>query len=370
MIYVNGNEPVAPPASSSGARERPPRCWGGVIPRIKKPCHWQTFVGTTGWANSGEGKHVKILSQKRGLTKRRQGLLFAVEHIVRIVLIGARGRLGTAMARGLTAAGHGVVGLTRSDLDITNAEQVGIAVQSFEPDVVVNCSAYNAVDAAEADPGAAFAANAQGPLNLARAAEAAGALLVHFSTDFVFDGTASRPYTEVDSPNPLSVYGASKLAGEYEVINAASRHYVLRVESLFGGCGTNGQRATIDYLIDSLLTGATVRAMVDRTVSLSYVDDVVSATAALMTRQASAGIYHCVNSGWSTWYDLAVEIARQLDVAGHIEPVLAADVKVVARRPLFCALSNDKLRRAGISMPGWQTAIARHLTARAIQLSG
>jgi dTDP-4-dehydrorhamnose reductase len=236
----------------------------------------------------------------------------------------------------------------------------------LRPDVIVNCSAYNAVDAAEADPVAAFATNAQGVSCLARAAQAAGALLVHYSTDFVFDGATPEPYVEDDPTNPLSVYGASKLAGENEA-RSTPRHYVLRIESLFGGCGLKGQRATVDHIVDNLLAGTGARAFVDRTVSPSYVPDVVRATLALIDRQAPYGIYHCVNSGWGTWYELACEVARQLGVPPRIEPVMTPELKTSAQRPLFCALSNRKLLAAGIDMPSWQSAIERHLATRLAQ---
>jgi dTDP-4-dehydrorhamnose reductase len=286
---------------------------------------------------------------------------------MRIVLTGAAGRLGAAMSAEAASAGHKVVALTRADLDISDAGRVASAMDRLRPDVMVNCSAYNAVDAAEANPAAAFATNVQGPSCLARAAQATGALLVHYSTDFVFDGTALDPYVEDHPTNPLSVYGASKLAGEVEA-RSTPRHYVLRIESLFGGCGVKGQRATVDHIVDKLLAGTEVRALVDRTVSPSYVVDVVRATIALIDRQASYGIYHCVNSGWSTWYELACEVARQLGVPARIEPAMTTDLKMVAPRPLFCALSNRKLLAVDIDMPSWQSAIGRHLAARLAQI--
>ena len=146
-----------------------------------------------------------------------------------------------------------------------------------------------------------------------------GTLLVHYGTDFVFDGTASAPYVEDDPVNPLSVYGASKLAGEAEVRSVCPHHYILRVESLFGGAGVGGHRATIDYIADTLVAGSTVRAFVDRTVSPSYVPDVARATRELIARSGPHGTYHCVSTGMTTWYDIAQHIAVELGVHGHIE---------------------------------------------------
>jgi dTDP-4-dehydrorhamnose reductase len=286
---------------------------------------------------------------------------------MRIVVTGAAGRLGLAISAEMASAGHDVIPLTRSDLDVSDADRVAATMNRLRPELIVNCSAYNSVDAAEANPAAAFSANAHAVSYLAHAAQAAGALLVHYSTDFVFDGTARDPYSEEDPTNPLSVYGASKLSGEHAA-RSTTRHYVLRVESLFGGFGVKEQRATIDYIVDSLLAGAGVRAFVDRTVSPSYVPDVVRATIALVDGQAPFGIYHCVNSGWSTWYEMANEVARELGVHGHIEPVMTKALKAAAPRPLYCALSNCKLLAAGIVMPSWQSAIARHLAGRASRI--
>ena len=280
-----------------------------------------------------------------------------------IMVTGAAGRLGATIALEMASAGHGVTALGRQDLDITSREQVRAAVRDLRPDVIINCSAYNAVDDAERDAATAFAVNADGPANLAAEARSTSALLVHFSSDFVFDGTAVHPYAEDAPTNPLSVYGASKLAGEIETARAG-RHYVLRLESNFGGPVSDRRRATIDHMIDSILAGRPVRAFADRTVSPSYVIDVARATRAIVERGAPFGVYHCVNSGHVTWYGLAAAIARQVGVAADITPTVSASVKTAALRPQFCALSNRKLSAAGVEMPSWQSALARHLVVR------
>jgi dTDP-4-dehydrorhamnose reductase len=285
---------------------------------------------------------------------------------MRILVIGAAGRLGGTVRGEFVSAGHSVIALTRAELDLCSGPGVTTAIERLRPEVIVNCSAYNAVDAAETDAATAFAVNAQGPSFLAAAALSTGAVLVHYSTDFVFDGDARQPYSESDATNPLSVYGVSKLAGENE-IRRAPRHYILRVESLFGGCGSKGHRATVDQVKEKLLAGVTVPALVDRTVSPSYAIDVARATRLLIERDAPGGTYHCVNSGCTTWFDLAHEVARQLGVRGRIEPVLASNLNTVARRPRFCALSNRKLLGAGVTMPSWQSAIGRHLLSERAQ---
>src|SRR5918994_5828938 len=162
----------------------------------------------------------------------------------RIVVVGARGRLGSPLSADLAAAGYHVTRLFRSDLDVTEPVQVAAAVEGLRPDVIVNCTAYNAVDAAEAHPETAFAVNAAAPATMAEAARRVNAVLVHYGSDFVFDGCAASPYAEDAATNPLSVYGASKLAGE-EAVRSLPEHYILRVESLFGGRDAAGHKTTV-----------------------------------------------------------------------------------------------------------------------------
>lgn len=282
---------------------------------------------------------------------------------MRVVVTGAAGRLGAAVCHTLASAGHQVMGLSRRDLDVCDAVQVGTVMRHLRPEAIVNCSAYNAVDAAETDEANAYAVNAGAPAKLAMAAAELDALLVHYSTDFVFDGAADAPYEEHHPTNPLSVYGASKLAGE-DAARTAPRHFVLRVESLFGGQGIHGHRATIDYLADTLADGKPIRAAADRTVTPSYVPDVADATLALTAGGARYGTYHCVNSGAATWYELASYVAARLGREGLVERISAADLRTPARRPMYCALSNAKLAAAGIGMLGWQSAVDRHLAGR------
>ena len=282
---------------------------------------------------------------------------------MRIIVSGASGRLGAALSTELASSGHDVAAFGRAGFDITRVEQVTGVIDALRPEVVINCAGYNAVDAAERDRTAAFATNAQGPELLATAADAAGALFVHFSTDFVFDGEADRPYTETDPPNPLGTYGASKLTGE-AATRRSERHYIVRISSLFGGVGINGHRATVDHIADSVSSGTSVRAAVDRTVTPSYVPDVSRAIVEMLERQVPYGTYHCVSGPSTTWYELALEVARQIGGDACVEPIRAADLTASAPRPRLCALSNQKLASVGIRMPTWQAAIRRHLAAR------
>jgi dTDP-4-dehydrorhamnose reductase len=277
---------------------------------------------------------------------------------MRIAITGAGGQLGQAMVGELSTQ-HAVSPLTRADLDIARQADVIRVMAEIRPQVIVNCAAYNAVDRAEDDVLAALDGNAFGVQALARAAAREEALLVHFSTDFVFDGEASSPYNEDARVAPLSVYGQSKLVGEW-LSRDAQRRYVLRVESLFGG---PLPRSSIDRIAEAIRDGREARVFEDRVVSPSFVEDVVTVTAALIEGQAEHGLYHCVNSGHATWYDVAREIASVLGVEPRLERVRLADVSLRARRPRYCALSNAKLAAAGIVIPSWQDALRRHLTS-------
>ena len=284
-----------------------------------------------------------------------------------VLVTGAGGQLGRTLAQ-VFAAACDVVPLTRAELDLTDEAAVRSAVGAARPGVILNCAAYNAVDAAEDDPVTALAVNAFGVRSLARAAAGIDATLVHYGTDFVFDGNASEPYDEDDDPNPQSVYATSKLLGEW--FARGPRHYVLRVESLFGGGAlaprADGRRlgSSVDRMADALLAGREVRAFVDRVVSPSYVDDVAAATLALVRAAPPHGLYHCVGSGHATWFDVATELARGLGVAPAVRRATLGEQKLRAPRPRFCALSNGKLAAAGVAMPHWRDALARYARVR------
>ncbi|MGE5246306.1 MAG: SDR family oxidoreductase, partial [Betaproteobacteria bacterium] len=221
---------------------------------------------------------------------------------MRIAVTGARGQLGTAIVRELSRA-HDVSALDHGALDIADDRAVHDVMARLRPGAIVNCAAYTDVDGAEDHPVEALNANAFAVRALARAAAEQGAALVHYSTDFVFDGAASRPYTEDDPPNPRSTYAASKLFGEWFAADAP-RAYVLRVESLFGAAD-GPPRGSVAGIVARLVAGQEVRAFADRTVSPTSVVDAAAATRALLERELPGGVYHCVSSGHCTWYEFA-----------------------------------------------------------------
>jgi dTDP-4-dehydrorhamnose reductase len=279
---------------------------------------------------------------------------------MRVLVAGAGGQLGAAVVQECAGA-HDVVGLPHASLDLLDAAAVAAAVKGARPDAIVNAAAYNFVDQAEARPAEAIQVNAIAVRTLARAARASGAALVHYSTDFVFDGGAREPYRETDTPNPRSVYAWSKLLGEWFAADAPGA-YILRVESLFGAGPGATAKGSVESIVRALREGADIPVFTDRTVSPTFVMDAAQATRSILERQPPSGIYHCVNSGRCTWWEFAQEAARLMRVTSRLRPVRMSDVPLPASRPAYCALSNAKLASVGIRMPPWQDALARYVT--------
>jgi dTDP-4-dehydrorhamnose reductase len=276
--------------------------------------------------------------------------------MTRVMVTGAAGQLGWATVARLSDR-YDVLPFTRAELDLSDAAAVLAAARHCRPDVVINCAAYNDVEAAEDAAQTALTGNALAVQALTRAAADAGAMLIHYGTDFVFDGTTDRPYLESDPCRPLSTYGMSKLLGEYFALELATA-YVLRVESLFGG---RPAKSSIDKIASTIRAGQPVRVFADRTVTPSFVDDVAGATEQVIETRPAPGVYHCVNSGVTTWLGIAEEVARLLGKDAELVPVKSTEVELKAKRPVYCALSNDKLAAAGIPMPTWQDALKRYV---------
>jgi dTDP-4-dehydrorhamnose reductase len=281
---------------------------------------------------------------------------------MKVAVIGARGQLAAAVIHECRD-GHEIVAFARADLDVTDDAAVEAAMERARPEAIVNGAAFNDVDGAEDHPIDALNINAFAVRALARAAHKHDAVLVHYGTDFVFDGRASQPYTEDDRPNPRSVYSASKLLGEWFALDVP-RAYVLRVETLFGRAPGGGpSKGSIATITNTLVGGGTPAVFEDRTVSPTYVIDAARATRQLIEQQAPPGLYHCVNSGSCTWLELARELARLLGVEARLKPTRMADVPMRAARPQYSALNNAKLQALGIAMPSWQDALSRYVSS-------
>ena len=281
---------------------------------------------------------------------------------MRLLITGSSGQLGSAVVRAFSD--RDCICHTSASLDIADPSAVRQAVASARPDVIINCAAYNNVDGAEDRPWDALAVNGFAVRSLARAAEDVGATLVHYGTDFIFDGEATTPYTEASVPAPRSRYGASKLLGEWFALDAPVS-YVLRVESLFGTTRTfTGRRGSMDGIVNALEAGREVPVFTDRVVSPGYVVDIAAATRHLLDTQAPRGVYHCTNSGSTRWVEIAEVLAGLLGVTPRLRLVSSDQVALKASRPRYSALSTEKIAAAGFPMPDWTDALRRWLAVR------
>jgi dTDP-4-dehydrorhamnose reductase len=272
---------------------------------------------------------------------------------LRILLLGRDGQVGRELMQSLAPLGE-LRALSRAQLDLADAGRVAAAVREHSPGVIVNAAAYTAVDRAESERDLAFAVNAAAPAVLAAEAARLGALLVHYSTDYVFDGTKSGPYSEADAPHPLNVYGASKLAGEQAIVASGCRYLILRTSWVYGPRGTN-------FMLTIL------RAARERP-ELRVVDDQIGApTSSLAIARATAqivrgdaqGLYHMSAAGRTSWYGFAKAILARAGIGTLVVPIPTEQYPTAARRPRNSLLDNSRLRAAcGVALASWEEGFA------------
>jgi len=273
---------------------------------------------------------------------------------MKVLITGAQGMLGSDLCDALSQA-HDVVAVDVGDFDITDAIATTNAIVTAHPEIVIHCAAMTDVDGSENDPEGAFAVNARGTWNVAQASAEAGARVVHISTDFVFDGEKGKPYTEFDPPNPLGVYGASKLAGENAVRALVPHHHIVRSAWLFGARGKN--------FVGTILKAAKERDEVDvvddQVGSPTYTRDLAKAIAEIiLPGRLFPGTHHLVNSGTCSWAELAAEVLRAAGSPTHVKPISAADWPSPTRRPAYSALRSRWLEFQGLPvLRDWREAI-------------
>jgi len=266
---------------------------------------------------------------------------------MRILVVGAAGQLGRALQ--VSLAQHDLVALTHDRLDITRLGDVQAALAAHAPDLVINAAAYNKVDAAETEPQTAYATNALGPRNLAVASARTGRTLMHVSTDYVFDGMSTRPYHEFDRPQPRSVYGASKLAGEEAVRTLNPRHYIVRTSWLYDTTGQNFPRTMC-----ALASRPAVRVVSDQYGSPTYVPHLAEAIGRLIDSDAF-GTFHLGGLGGTSWYALTCTLYGYLGIGTPVEPVATAEFPRPAERPRYSVLTT--LQDPQILLPPWQEGL-------------
>ena len=284
----------------------------------------------------------------------------------RYVLIGAAGQLGSDLARTFDGLGT-LVRLTRQDIDILDIDTTAATLTDLRPTHVINTAAWNLVDRAEDEPQAAFALNGDAVGTLAAVCDRLRATLVHFSTDYVFDGAKRAPYVEDDPPNPLSAYGESKLAGERLARERCARAIVVRVAALFGIARSSGKGGTnfVETMLRAAGSGRPLRVVADQVTTPSYTVDVARAVWRLVTAAPPPGLYHVTGGGETTWYDFARDIFRREGLTPALTGVSAAEFGARAKRPAYSVLAHRALRALGHpEPPSWTDGLARYLVER------
>ena len=280
---------------------------------------------------------------------------------MRVAVVGASGQLGSALVQVLEGAQLQTVSLGHERVEVTRAANVTAVLEQEHPDVVVNTAAFHKVEECEREPGRAFEVNALGALNVARACQALGARCVYVSTDYVFDGTKSEPYTEEDTPKPVNVYGASKLAGEHLVLQTCPDALVVRVASLFGGRGARGKGTNfVLTMLDRAHRGEPLRVVNDIRMSPTYTLDAAEAILQLIERGV-VGVFHVVNEGRCTWYEFARKIVEISGLEVPVEPVSHGAFPARARRPVNSSLATERLAGLGIRLRPWTDALGDYL---------
>lgn len=284
----------------------------------------------------------------------------------RIMVTGAAGQLGYDVVKTLEADGHHVLGCDRDQMDITNQQQCTDQINAYQPDVIIHCAAYTAVDQAESDIDTAFSINAVGTRNITVAAESVKAKLVYISTDYVFDGMGNSPYQEYDETNPQSVYGKSKLAGERLVQSLSTRWFIIRTSWVFGSHGHN----FVKTMLDLMEMRPKLQVVHDQQGSPTYTVDLARLIAELAVSE-KYGIYHASNAGSCTWFEFAQAIAEEGTKHGtfqaavqiaEIVPCTTTEFPRPAPRPAYSVMDHIGIRTNGLqAMRPWREALIAFL---------
>ena len=276
---------------------------------------------------------------------------------MKVLVIGAQGQLGQDLMKVL---GEGATGVTHQDLAVTDGVAVQQKIDALEPDWVVNTAAFHRVDDCEANPGLTMAVNAMGAFNVARAAAAAGARNVFFSTDYVYGGEPRRrgqPLSETDAPRPLNVYGISKAAGEQLVLHADPRALVVRSAGLYGTATSRKGWTFPELMLHLATTQKVVRVVDDQVLSPTFTQDLAAAVVDLMLNGAG-GLTHVANEGECSWYELAAATYDLTGTTVDLQPQSTAETKRRATRPPYSALRSNRL---STPLRPWRDALADYL---------
>ena len=281
-----------------------------------------------------------------------------------IAVIGSNGQLGSDVVRVLVHQGEDVYSLTHADIEVSSLESVADCLRSKRPEIVINTAAMHHVENCEQEPGKAYAVNAVGARNLATVTRDLGAVLIHVSTDYVFDGKKDEPYVENDIPLPLNVYGNSKLAGEYFVQTLNPKHFVLRTSALYGKhpCRAKGGQNFVDLMLRLARERGRVRVVDSEFVSPTPTVDVARQIAAL-TRCDAYGLYHATAEGGCSWYEFAREIFSVAEIEVKLEAASPSEFPAKVPRPRYSVLENRGLKGLRLNQfEPWQVGLRRYVS--------
>jgi len=282
---------------------------------------------------------------------------------VRVVVIGANGQLGTDVRAAYESAGHDVVALSHAEIEIRDRAAVHRSLTAARPDVVVNTAAMHNVDACESDPESAMAVNATGPHNLALSGRDLGFLLMHVSTDYVFDGEKRAPYVETDLTRPVNAYGRSKVRGEQLVAETLPAHFVVRTSGLFGhaACRAKPSGNFVQVMLRAARDTGEVRVVADEIVTPTFTQDLARQMVRL-SETSAYGVYHATSQGETSWFEYARTIFELADLPVTMHVAKTSDFPRKTPRPSYSVLDNAALRTAGLDiMPHWRDSLARYL---------
>jgi dTDP-4-dehydrorhamnose reductase len=289
---------------------------------------------------------------------------------VSVLIVGASGQLGQDLMRQF---GDEAVGLTHAEIDVTDGVGVSRIVREQRPDWVVNTAAFHRVDDCELNPTLAFAVNATGAANVARAAAEVDAGVVFYSTDYVFGGEGRPrhdPHTESSLPDPYNVYGVSKLAGERMVMNANPRHLVIRSAGLYGTATSRKGWTFPELMVNKGRNDGWVKVVTDQALSPTYTHDLAETTKALMDAEAR-GLFHLTNEGECSWFEFAQATFDITGIAVNMEPTTTVPGERRARRPPYSALASERLAETGVApLRPWREALAHYLGAKGLVEAG
>lgn len=285
---------------------------------------------------------------------------------MKIALIGADGQLGTDLYRYFKSKGEDVKGLTLADIEICNKNLCSSVLYDLKPDLIINTAAYNLVDESETEISKAFEVNVNGVKNIAEICSSLDCAMMHFSTDFVFGGyEKNTPYNEDDCPGPVSIYGISKLAGEYIIRYMLASHYIIRICGLYGHAGSLGKGYNfVELMIKLAKEGKPIKVVNDQVLTPTSTKDITEKLYELI-KIKKFGTYHMTNTGSCSWYEFACEIFRLAGLSPRINPISTEDFGAKARRPAYSVLDNRNLRQAGIGdLRHWKEALAEYIKER------